>query len=172
MGPRTVLNLQYLKEEAGGQEIWWPGCWGRCMSPNSGLCTCSAASIEWFAEEGRRICGDLLESTNKDLRMVTTKQPVGVVSAICPWNFPFRSIELDRTHSHCVQFGGLKCNVGKTSAWLLFAQRLCTMSDAQKHDQLSPDKTSMPLSVSRHYADKSRHTHGEQRELSLVKMLD
>jgi len=51
---------------------------------------CSAASIEWFAEEGKRICGDLLETTIKDLRMVTTKQPVGVVAAITPWNFPCR----------------------------------------------------------------------------------
>ena len=32
----------------------------------------------------------MLQTTNNDLRMVTVKQPVGVVAAITPWNFPFR----------------------------------------------------------------------------------
>ena len=49
-----------------------------------------AASIDWFAEEGRRICGDVLQTTNNNLRMVTIKEPVGVVAAVTPWNFPCR----------------------------------------------------------------------------------
>lgn len=51
-----------------------------------------AASVEWFAEEGRRVAGDVLESTSRDRRMLTLKQPVGVVAAITPWNFPMSMI--------------------------------------------------------------------------------
>eukprot|EP00195_Chlamydomonas_chlamydogama_P002619 CAMPEP_0202920768 /NCGR_PEP_ID=MMETSP1392-20130828/77027_1 /ASSEMBLY_ACC=CAM_ASM_000868 /TAXON_ID=225041 /ORGANISM="Chlamydomonas chlamydogama, Strain SAG 11-48b" /LENGTH=526 /DNA_ID=CAMNT_0049614281 /DNA_START=54 /DNA_END=1634 /DNA_ORIENTATION=- len=51
-----------------------------------------AASAEWFAEEGRRVCGDVLETVARDRRMVTMKQAVGVVAAITPWNFPMSMI--------------------------------------------------------------------------------
>uniref|UniRef100_A0A7S3QKY3 Succinate-semialdehyde dehydrogenase, mitochondrial n=1 Tax=Dunaliella tertiolecta TaxID=3047 RepID=A0A7S3QKY3_DUNTE len=51
-----------------------------------------AASVEWMAEECRRVEGDVLQSTGSDRRMLTLKQPVGVVGAITPWNFPFSMI--------------------------------------------------------------------------------
>lgn len=51
-----------------------------------------AASVEWFAEECRRVCGDVLETVGRDRRMITLKQPVGVVGAITPWNFPMSMI--------------------------------------------------------------------------------
>ena len=44
--------------------------------------------IEWFAEEGKRIYGDLIPPPSHDKRIVVTKQPVGVVACITPWNFP------------------------------------------------------------------------------------
>ncbi len=44
--------------------------------------------IRWFAEEGKRIYGDIIPTTNKDLRYVVLKQPIGVCAAITPWNFP------------------------------------------------------------------------------------
>lgn len=50
------------------------------------------ASIEWFAEEAKRVCGDVLSSTAPDNRMLVIKQPIGVVGAITPWNFPFSMI--------------------------------------------------------------------------------
>lgn len=43
------------------------------------------ASIEWFAEEGRRVNGDILTTVHLDRRMLVIKQPVGVVAAITPW---------------------------------------------------------------------------------------
>lgn len=49
-------------------------------------------SVEWFAEEGRRVTGDVLETINRDRRLLTLKQPVGVVAAITPWNFPMSMI--------------------------------------------------------------------------------
>ncbi|MGA8171485.1 MAG: NAD-dependent succinate-semialdehyde dehydrogenase [Methylocystis sp.] len=47
-----------------------------------------AAFIDWFAEEGRRVYGDVLPLVSNDRRLLTLKQPVGVVAAITPWNFP------------------------------------------------------------------------------------
>lgn len=47
-----------------------------------------ASYIEWFAEEAKRIYGDIIPSNNTTQRLLTIKQPVGVVAAITPWNFP------------------------------------------------------------------------------------
>jgi succinate-semialdehyde dehydrogenase/glutarate-semialdehyde dehydrogenase len=51
-----------------------------------------ASFIEWFAEEGKRVCGDVMASTWHDKRMVVLKQPIGVCAAITPWNFPIAMI--------------------------------------------------------------------------------
>jgi len=48
----------------------------------------SAAYVLWFAEEARRVYGDTIPSPWPDRRIVVIKQPVGVVAAITPWNFP------------------------------------------------------------------------------------
>lgn len=47
-----------------------------------------ATFIEWFAEEGKRAYGDVIPTHQQGLRLLTIKQPVGVVAAITPWNFP------------------------------------------------------------------------------------
>ena len=47
-----------------------------------------ASFIDWFAEEGRRIYGDVVPANNSDRRILVFKQPVGVTAAITPWNFP------------------------------------------------------------------------------------
>ncbi|MBZ6075767.1 NAD-dependent succinate-semialdehyde dehydrogenase [Microvirga puerhi] len=48
----------------------------------------NAAYLEWFAEEAKRIYGDVIPSARSDQRIVVLKQPVGVCAAITPWNFP------------------------------------------------------------------------------------
>ncbi|MEM5501134.1 NAD-dependent succinate-semialdehyde dehydrogenase [Ahrensia kielensis] len=48
----------------------------------------SAAYLRWFAEEGRRVYGDLVPSPIASRRLMVMKEPVGVVAAITPWNFP------------------------------------------------------------------------------------
>ncbi|NGY03909.1 NAD-dependent succinate-semialdehyde dehydrogenase [Solimonas terrae] len=48
----------------------------------------AAGFIEWFAEEAKRVYGDVLPSHAADKRIVVLKQPIGVVAAITPWNFP------------------------------------------------------------------------------------
>ncbi len=48
----------------------------------------AASFIEWFAEEGKRLYGDVIPSHQSDKRILVLRQPVGVVAAITPWNFP------------------------------------------------------------------------------------
>jgi succinate-semialdehyde dehydrogenase / glutarate-semialdehyde dehydrogenase len=48
----------------------------------------AAAFIEWFAEEGKRIYGDVIPAHQTDKRILVLRQPIGVVAAITPWNFP------------------------------------------------------------------------------------
>ncbi|MDB2606238.1 NAD-dependent succinate-semialdehyde dehydrogenase [Zobellia sp.] len=47
-----------------------------------------ASFVEWFAEEARRNYGDVIPGHDRDKRILTIKQPIGVVAAITPWNFP------------------------------------------------------------------------------------
>jgi succinate-semialdehyde dehydrogenase/glutarate-semialdehyde dehydrogenase len=47
-----------------------------------------ASYIEWFAEEAKRVYGDIIPGHQRDKRLFVLKQPVGVVAAITPWNFP------------------------------------------------------------------------------------
>ena len=47
-----------------------------------------ASFVEWFAEEARRAYGDVIPGPGRGLRILTLKQPIGVVGAITPWNFP------------------------------------------------------------------------------------
>lgn len=61
---------------------------GKSLTEAKGEIAISAAYILWFAEEGRRTYGDVVPSPWADRRIITTKQPVGVVGAITPWNFP------------------------------------------------------------------------------------
>ncbi|AEX24729.1 NAD-dependent succinate-semialdehyde dehydrogenase [Vibrio sp. EJY3] len=51
-----------------------------------------ASFIEWFAEEAKRMYGDVIPSGNPNNRYMTIKQPIGVVTAITPWNFPVAMI--------------------------------------------------------------------------------
>lgn len=51
-----------------------------------------AAFVEWFAEEAKRMCGDIAPASVKGRRVLVLKEPVGVVAAITPWNFPLAMI--------------------------------------------------------------------------------
>jgi len=61
---------------------------GNPLAESKGEVTIGAAYIEWFAEEARRIYGDVIPTIGNDRRLVVIKQPVGVCAAITPWNFP------------------------------------------------------------------------------------
>ncbi|CAB1368253.1 NAD-dependent succinate-semialdehyde dehydrogenase [Denitratisoma oestradiolicum] len=51
-----------------------------------------ASFIEWFAEEGKRVYGEIIPSPTSDKRLFVTKQAIGVTAAITPWNFPIAMI--------------------------------------------------------------------------------
>jgi succinate-semialdehyde dehydrogenase / glutarate-semialdehyde dehydrogenase len=61
---------------------------GKPLAESTGEIAYAAAFIEWFAEESRRIYGEVIPGHQPDKRIVVLRQPVGVVAAITPWNFP------------------------------------------------------------------------------------
>ncbi|MFO8084222.1 MAG: NAD-dependent succinate-semialdehyde dehydrogenase [Desulfobacterales bacterium] len=61
---------------------------GKPLTESRGEILYAASFIQWFAEEGKRIYGDVIPSHQVDNRIVVIKQPVGVCAAITPWNFP------------------------------------------------------------------------------------
>ena len=61
---------------------------GKPLAEARGEIAYGASYIEWFAEEGKRIYGDIVPHSSNDKRLVCIKQPVGVVACITPWNFP------------------------------------------------------------------------------------
>lgn len=65
---------------------------GKPLAEARGEVAYAAAFLEWFAEEARRVDGDLLTPHRNDRRLLVRKQPVGVVAAITPWNFPLAMI--------------------------------------------------------------------------------
>ncbi len=61
---------------------------GKPLAEARGEVVYAASFIEWFAEEGKRVYGDIIPSPQADKRIVVLKQPVGICAAITPWNFP------------------------------------------------------------------------------------
>ncbi|NND82335.1 MAG: NAD-dependent succinate-semialdehyde dehydrogenase [Gammaproteobacteria bacterium] len=61
---------------------------GKPLEEAAGEIAYGANYIEWFAEEAKRIYGDTIPSLSTNSRIVIVKQPVGVVAAVTPWNFP------------------------------------------------------------------------------------
>ena len=61
---------------------------GKPLAESKGEIVYSASFIEWFGEEGKRMYGDVIPGHQADKRILVLRQPVGVVAAITPWNFP------------------------------------------------------------------------------------
>lgn len=61
---------------------------GKSLAEAKGEIGASAAYVLWFAEEARRTYGDVVPSPWADRRIIVTREPVGVIAAITPWNFP------------------------------------------------------------------------------------
>ena len=61
---------------------------GKPLAESVGEIAYAASFIEWFAEEAKRVYGDVIPGHQPDKRIVVLRQPVGVVAAITPWNFP------------------------------------------------------------------------------------
>jgi len=65
---------------------------GKPLAEAKGEIAYAASFIEWFAEEGKRLYGDVIPGHQTDKRILVLRQPVGVVAAITPWNFPLAMI--------------------------------------------------------------------------------
>ena len=61
---------------------------GKPVTEAAGEIAYAASFLEWFAEEAKRIDGDVLQSPKAGQRLLALKQPIGVTAAITPWNFP------------------------------------------------------------------------------------
>jgi succinate-semialdehyde dehydrogenase/glutarate-semialdehyde dehydrogenase len=61
---------------------------GKVLAESRGEIAYGAAFVEWFGEQAKRIDGDVIPGPAPDKRIICIKQPVGVVAAITPWNFP------------------------------------------------------------------------------------
>ncbi|CAN5291633.1 NADP-dependent succinate-semialdehyde dehydrogenase [soil metagenome] len=61
---------------------------GKPLAEAKGEIAYAASFIEWFAEEAKRVYGDVIPGHAVDKRIIVLKQPIGVVAAITPWNFP------------------------------------------------------------------------------------
>lgn len=65
---------------------------GKVLKESLGEVEYGAAFVEWFAEEAKRVYGDVIPANTKDKRLVVIKQSIGVAAAITPWNFPLAMI--------------------------------------------------------------------------------
>jgi len=61
---------------------------GKPLAEDRGEIHYAASFIEWFAEEGKRVYGYVIPAHQADKRILVLRQPIGVVGAITPWNFP------------------------------------------------------------------------------------
>jgi len=61
---------------------------GKPLIESRGEIAFGASFVEWFAEEARRVYGDIVPANLSDRRLLIVKEPIGVVGAITPWNFP------------------------------------------------------------------------------------
>lgn len=65
---------------------------GKPLAEARGEVGYAAAFFEWFAEEAKRAYGDVIPSPNPNAKIIVTREPIGVVAAITPWNFPLAMI--------------------------------------------------------------------------------
>ena len=83
---RNWFNLMMEYQDDLGQILTLEQ--GKPLAEAKGEIAYGASFIEWFAEEGKRVYGDVIPAPANDKKIIVIKQPVGVVASITPWNFP------------------------------------------------------------------------------------
>ncbi len=81
-----------IEEQADGLALLMTYEQGKPVKEAKGEVVAAAATIQWCAEEGRRLYGEFLEGPKPGSKIIVSRQPVGVVGAITPWNFPVSMI--------------------------------------------------------------------------------
>jgi succinate-semialdehyde dehydrogenase/glutarate-semialdehyde dehydrogenase len=84
-GELMLENLDALAELLSREQ-------GKPLAEARGEVGYAASFLEWFAEEAKRSYGDVIPSPNPHAKIIVTREPVGVVAAITPWNFPLAMI--------------------------------------------------------------------------------
>ncbi len=87
---RRLYDLILEKEEDLGQTITLEQ--GKPLKEGIGEVRYGASFVQWYSEETKRVNGEMIPASHQDKRIMVLKQPVGVVAAITPWNFPFAMI--------------------------------------------------------------------------------
>lgn len=87
---RRWSDLMLEHQEALATLLSWEQ--GKPLGESRGEVAYAASFLEWFAEEAKRIYGDVIPTFRQGARVVVLKQPVGVVAAITPWNFPLAMV--------------------------------------------------------------------------------
>lgn len=82
------LTLEHTDELAGIMSMEM----GKAYTEAQGEVVYAASFLTWYAEEGRRVYGETVPASAPDKRLFVIKQPIGVVAAITPWNFPLGMI--------------------------------------------------------------------------------
>lgn len=83
---RTWFELIMAHQEDLARLLSWEQ--GKPLAESRGEVAYGASFIEWFAEEAKRVYGDVIPHDKQGRRLVVIKQAIGVVAAITPWNFP------------------------------------------------------------------------------------
>ncbi|WP_212632054.1 NAD-dependent succinate-semialdehyde dehydrogenase [Pseudomonas sp. KB-10] len=83
---RNWYNLIMANQEDLARLLSWEQ--GKPLAESRGEIAYGASFIEWFAEEAKRVYGDVIPHDKQGRRLVVIKQAIGVVAAITPWNFP------------------------------------------------------------------------------------
>lgn len=83
---RNLYNLMIDNLEDLAKIITWEN--GKCLTDAIGEVKYAASYFEWFSEEARRIYGNTIQPSNNNNKILTYKQPIGVVGLLCPFNFP------------------------------------------------------------------------------------
>jgi succinate-semialdehyde dehydrogenase/glutarate-semialdehyde dehydrogenase len=83
---RRWFDLMMSEQEALGRLLTREQ--GKSLTEAKGEIAYAASFIEWFAEEGKRTYGEVIPTHDATKRLIAIRQPVGVVGAITPWNFP------------------------------------------------------------------------------------
>ncbi|KAG0042608.1 succinate semialdehyde dehydrogenase NADP+ linked [Gryganskiella cystojenkinii] len=83
---RKWYNLILENEEDLAKILTWEN--GKPLADALGEIRYGASFFEWFSEEAKRVYGEVIPSPNKQQRIMTIRQPLGVVGIVTPWNFP------------------------------------------------------------------------------------
>ncbi len=83
---RKWFELMMANQEDLARLLSWEQ--GKPLAESRGEIAYGASFIEWFAEEAKRVYGDVIPHDKQGRRLVVIKQPIGVAAAITPWNFP------------------------------------------------------------------------------------